>query len=473
MDVWQLDATAQADFIRTGEIAPLELVELAIARIEQLNPVVNAVITKLYDKARQTAQDTPLLDAPFWGVPILLKDFLCETAGDPYYCGSKFLRDIDWRSQHDSYLAQRLRQAGFIFLGKTALPEFAGGAMTESEAFGVTHNPWNLAHSPDGSSGGSAVAVASGMVAVAHGNDGLGSLRGPASACGIIGLKPSRGRLPVGPNWHSGMFGNVAEFVLTRSVRDTAAILDAVHGAASGNIFHAPTPSKRYVDALKADSTRYRFGLMVHDTILKLPVHPDCQRAIEKAGKFLETLHHHVEYAYPPQLDGATGLGLALRVIGATGIAHTLDRWGEIIGRDITEDDVEAGTWGAAQLGRTYDGVLVQAAYDRIANGACRVVEWWDEGYDFLITPVRTQPPPPIGLSDPDELTAAFGFFTMPYSFSGQPAIALPAHQTADGLPIGIQIVANYGREDLLLQIAAQLERAGLWSQPLPMPPIA
>jgi amidase len=469
MDYWTLDATAQADLIRRREIQPLELVDAVIQRIEALNPSINAVVSPLFDKARTAARQKENPDAPFFGVPLLLKDFLCETAGDPYYCGAKLLRDIDWHSKRDSYLAQRFRQAGFIFVGKTNLPEFAGSAITKCEAFGATRNPWNLDHTSDGSSGGSAAAVASGMVAVAHGNDGLGSIRGPASACGLVGLKPSRGRLPTGPAWQAGFFGNIVEFVLTKSVRDTATILDAVHGAASGNIFKAPQPNHPYRDELTAPFRPYRFGIMTHDTILNLPVHPDCQHAVEQAGALLEAQGHTVEYAFPPQLEtGATGLGLALRIVLATGFTALLNRWAETIGREINEQDVEPETWASAQLGKDYTGVQVQEAYHRLANGACRVVEWWDTGYDFLITPVRTQPPPKLGLSDPDQLTAAFGFFTMPYSLSGQPAIAIPIHVTDSGLPVGVQIVADYGREDLLLQIATQLERANPWVDKLP-----
>jgi amidase len=470
LEALDLDATAQAELIRRGEIAPIELVDAAIARIERLNPALNAVITPLFDKARAQAQDDALPQGAFRGVPMLLKDFLCETEGDPYYCGTKFLRDMDWRSKQDSFLAQRLRQAGFILLGKTNLPELAGGAVTESEAFGITRNPWNTDYSPDGSSGGSAAAVASGMVAVAHANDGLGSIRGPASACGLVGLKPSRGRMPVGPGWHAGLFGNISEFVLTRTVRDMANILDAVQGAAPGNVFGAPPPARLYREELSQRPSKLKIGLMAHDTVMNLDVHPDCKRAVEMTGKLLEAAGHTVEFAFPPQLEGATGLGLALRIITATGLAHTLDQWGELIGRPLLEGDVEAGTWQFAEEGRTYSGVQMQAAYTRLANGACRVVEWWQSGYDLLITPVRTQPPPRIATHTQEEIRAAMGFFTMPYNLSGQPALAIPCYVNEAGLPIGVQLVADYGREDVLIQIAALIEDMQPWIDRYPMP---
>lgn len=470
MAIYALDATGQAELIRNGELSPLELLDAVITRIDLLNPILNAVITTLYDNARKTAQSDKYRDSPFFGVPLLLKDFLCETAGDPYYCGSTFLRDLDWRSARDSYLATRFREAGFNIIGKTALPEFAGGAITRSDAFGVTRNPWNLAHSPDGSSGGSAAAVASGMVAVAHANDGLGSIRGPAAACGLVGLKPSRGRMPVGPNWHAGMFGNVAEFVLTKSVRDMAAILDAVQGHVAGNLFTAPAPSRPYVDELAVRSRKFKIGLQINDPILDLAVHPDCVKAVEDAGKLLEAMGHDVDYAYPPQLDtDATGLGMSLRILGTTGANASLKDWSEKIGREVTEHDVEANTWATAKEGEGYSGVLVHQAYNRIANGACRVVEWWsDDDYDFLISPVRTQPPSKTDLFGDIETRAAFGFFTMPFSFSGQPALALPMHVNNDNLPIGIQIVADYEREDLLIQLAAQLETINPWEDRYP-----
>ncbi len=229
-ELTSLDATAQAELVRSGAVQPIELVDAAINRIEQLNPQLNAVITPLFEKACDQAVGTRLPNGPFRGVPILLKDFLCHTAGDPYFEGMRYLRDLKWREERDTYLAARFRAAGFVFVGKTNLPELAGGATTEPVAFGPTRNPWDLTRSPGGSGGGSAAAVAVGLVPVAHANDGTGSLRIPASACGLVGLKPSRGRTSLGPARGPGLLGNTVEHVLTRSVRDTAAVLDAVLG---------------------------------------------------------------------------------------------------------------------------------------------------------------------------------------------------------------------------------------------------
>ena len=226
----QLDATAQADLIQRGGIAPIALVDDAITRIERLNPQLNAIITPLFDQGRTQAPSPHLPQGPFRGVPLLLKDFFCQTAGDPYYEGMRFLHDLGWRSTHETYLAAKLWAAGFVLLGKTNVPELASSPVTDSAAFEPTRNPFDPTRTAGGSSGGSAAAVAAGMVAVAHGNDGTGSLRIPASCCGLVGLKPSRGRISLGPASSGGLFGTVCEFVLTRSVRDAAAILDVVAG---------------------------------------------------------------------------------------------------------------------------------------------------------------------------------------------------------------------------------------------------
>lgn len=460
-----LDATAQAELVRRGEVQPRELVEAAIARIERLNPQLNAVITPLFEKAHAQAVASPLPNGPFRGVPLLLKDFLCETAGDPYYEGMRFLRDLQWRSATDSYLAAKFRAAGFIVVGKTNLPELAGPLpITEPEAFGPTRNPWDLTRTPGGSSGGSAAAVASGMVPVAHGNDGTGSIRLPTSCCGLVGLKPSRGRISLGPGRSGGLLGHIVEHVLTRTVRDSAAILDVTAGPMPGDLFVAPPPRRPYSQEIGADPGRLKVGLLIHDPILHLPIHPECIAAVANTGKLLESLGHSVEYSYPPQLEGPTGLGRRyLGVISASTTAAALEAWSARTGRVIGPDDVEPLTWARAEEGRTYTAVQVHAAAQRLVAGICRVPEWWAAGFDLLVTPTMTQLPLHIGEKTPEKLTAAFGFFTGPFSFTGQPAISLPLHWNRDGLPIGVQLIADYGREDLLFRVAWQLEEAQPW----------
>jgi amidase len=477
-ELCRLDATAQADLVRRGEIKPIELVETAIDRIERLNPHLNAVITPLVEQARAQACAPDLPDGPFRGVPLLLKDYFCQVAGTPYYEGMRCLREIDWRSPYDTYLAARFRAAGFIFLGKTNLPELAGGPITDSAAFGPARNPFALARTAGGSSGGSAAAVACGMVAVAHGNDGTGSLRIPASCCGLIGLKPSRGRISPGPARGGGLLGNVSEFVLTRSVRDAAALLDAVAGSMPGDLFVAPTTMLPWREAMLRIPGRMRVGLLSHDPVLKedppdIPgVCADSRTAVADTGRLLAQLGHEVEEAYPPALDRPTGLGLALGILSASGLAATLDAWAERIGRPIGPHDVEPGTWERANEGRTITAERVHWACQRLIAGACRVQEWWALGYDLLVTPTMAQLPPELDAARQAtrlQLAGQFGLFTMPYSFSGQPAISLPLYWTADGLPVGVQIVADYGREDLLLQVAAQLEAAQPWMQRYPI----
>ena len=247
---------------------------MAIARIERLNPALNAVITPLFDQARARAASPDLPEGPFHGVPILLKDYLCHTAGDPYYEGMRFLRDLGWREERDTYLAAKFRAAGLVFLGKTNLPELAGAPITEPMAFGPTRNPWDITRSPGGSSGGSAAAVAAGLGPVAHGNDGYGSLRIPASACGVVGLKPSRGRTSLGPARSPGLLGNVVEHVLTRTVRDAAAILDAVAGSLPGDLFVAPPPHRPYREEVGVDPGHLHVGLLMHDPFLEASGRP-------------------------------------------------------------------------------------------------------------------------------------------------------------------------------------------------------
>jgi amidase len=381
----------------------------------------------------------------------------------------RYLRDLGWRSAADTYLAQKFRVAGFNFLGKTNLPKLAGGPTTEPQAFGPTRNPWDVTRSAGGSSGGSAAAVASGMVAVAHGNDGTGSLRIPASCCGLVGLKPSRGRISLGPGNGGGLLGNIVEFVLVRSVRDPAGILDAIAGPMPGDLFIAP-PSDPYQNHMHPQPGRLRVGLLIRDLFLSQPGHPDCINAVERAGQFLESLGHHVEYSHPPAFEGPTGLGLALRMISTSGLAATLDDWSETNRHAITVQDVEPGTWTAAEEGRTYTAVQIYAAYQRLLSGIGRTADWWADGFDLLITPTMTQPPPKLGLSG-TELGTVFGLFFMAVSMSGLPAISLPLHWTLDGLPVGVQLVADYGREDILLQIAKQLEEAFAWAERWPSAP--
>ena len=460
-----LDATAQAELVRTGEVSPAELVEEAITRIDKLNPQLNAVITPLFDKARQSAAGS-LPDGPFRGVPMVLKDLACHSAGDPMYEGMKFLKDAGWIEQHDTYLARRFRAAGFVFVAKTNTPEMGILPTTEPLAFGPTRNPWDTSRSTGGSSGGSAAAVASGMVAVGHANDGGGSIRIPASECGLVGLKPSRGRTSLGPDYGDVFGGLVAEHVVTRSVRDTAAVLDAVHGLEPGDPFTAPTPVRPYAEEVGAPVETLRIGLLT--TSATSPVDPACAAAAEATARLLESLGHQVEPSYPAALDDADFTQHFITFWSA-GNAWSLDYWGRKVGRPATEDDVEPLTWALCEMGRSYSAAEWLTAREWLQAASRRVAAWWED-FDILLTPTIAEPPPRLGEfgSTPDNplagLFRAAGLvpFTPPYNVTGQPAISLPL-QWHEGLPIGVQLVAAYGREDLLLRLSAQLEQAAPW----------
>lgn len=470
-DVW-MDATAQAELVRSGETSPSELVESAIERIERLNPELNAVITPLFDSAL-AAVDRGLPSGPFSGVPLLLKDLVCHSAGAPFYGGMRFLRDQGHIAADDSYLASRFRAAGFVLLGKTNTPELGILPTTEPEAFGPSRNPWDTTRSTGGSSGGSAAAVASGMVAVAHANDGGGSIRIPASECGLVGLKPTRARTTLGPDIGDIRGGIVCEHVLTRSVRDTAAILDSVGGPASGDPYVAPVPVRPYIEEVGSDPGRLRVGLMT--SLVGGEVHPDCLEAATETARLLESLGHHVEAAHPQALDEADFTGNFI-TLWAIGNAADIDYWGRMYGRQLRQEEMEPLTWSLVEMGRSFSGPQYLAALDWLQAWSRRVQLWWEHGFDLLLTPTIAEPPPPLGQFDspPDNpLAALFRAgalvpFTPQFNVTGQPAISLPLAWNGDGLPIGSQLVAPYGREDLLLRVAAQLEQARPWEDRRP-----
>jgi amidase len=470
-----LDATAQAELVRRGDVTPVTLVDAAIARIEKLNPTLNAVITPLFEKARAQAASPNLPSGPFRGVPLVLKDLIAHSAGDPYHAGMRFLRDLAWVEPNDTDLVARFRAAGFIIVGKTNTPELGTIPTAESVAHGATGNPWDPSRSTGGSSGGSAAAVASGMVPVAHGNDGGGSIRIPASECGLVGLKPSRGRISLGPEFGEVWGGLAGEHVLTRSVRDTAAILDGVAGPLPGDPYTAPLPGRPFVAEVGAEPARLRIGYLTHTPAHIVATHPDCVAAAEAAARLLESLGHTVEIAHPAALDDPE-VGPPWTTIVSTALARDLDYWSHRTGKAITKDDVEPLTWVMAEIGRIFSARDYVAALELLHAHARRVTSWWAEGFDLLLTPTLAEPPPLLGElpSTPDDplgntaRQTAFVTVTSPFNMTGQPAISLPLHWNGAGLPIGIQLVAAYGREDLLIQIASQLEQARPWADRRP-----
>jgi amidase len=470
-----LDATAQAELVRRREVSPLELVDAAIARVERLNPQLNAVILPRFEKARAEARGA-LPAGPFRGVPMLLKDLFCHTAGDPYHAGMEFLRRRNWVADKDTFLAAKFRAAGFVCVGRTNVPELGPLPTTEPLAYGATRNPWDLNRSPGGSSGGSGAAVAARLVAVAHGNDGGGSIRIPSSANGLVGLKPSRGRTSLGPDYGESWNGAVAEHVLTRSVRDTAAVLDAVAGPMPGDPYYAPPPSRPFLEEAGRDPGRLRIGLLTHVPTAMAEVHADCRCAAEDAAKLLASLGHRVEEAFP----AALGEGEFQRHFGAVVMSWTardLDHWSARVGAPIGAEDVEPHTWQLAQAGRGVPAPELIAAQVWLQGFTRRVAQWWNEGFDLLLTPTMAEPPVMLGEMTATREDPMRGFlrslpsvvFTAPFNVTGQPAISLPLNWSPSGLPIGSQLVAAYGREDLLIQVAAQLEQARPWAERLPL----
>lgn len=476
-DPLSLDATAQAGLLRQGALSAGELVELAIARIEALNPALNAVIHRRYEAARaEAARAAP--DAPFAGVPFLVKDLMLTTAGDPYHGGSRYLRRIGHVATHDSFLAARYRRAGFVILGRTNTPEFGTVCTTEPAAWGATRNPWSLAHSPGGSSGGSAAAVASGMVALAHGNDGGGSIRVPAAHCGLYGLKPSRGLISHGPDRGEVWLGAAHEHVLTRSVRDSAAVLDLSAGMESGDPYPDAWHRGTALAAVTADPPRLRIGVMTRCPGGRLALHADCLRAVEDAAALLADLGHHVDYAHPAALDEVDEERHFMRMVAAW-TAHDLDAAVAASGQALRADDIEAHTAAVCTMGRAVSGIDYLRAQVWLQAWARRIAGWWDEGYDCLLTPVAAAPPPRIGefaATDDDPIaplrgTVPYIAFTSPFNVTGQPAASLPLYWSGSGLPIGVQLVTRLGEDARLLALSAELERARPWHARRPPAP--
>jgi amidase len=468
----QLDATAQAELVRAGEVSPRELVEASIERIEALNGDLNAVIHPLFEQALETEP----ADGPFRGVPFVVKDLICSVAGAPHHEGMRFLRDLGFRADSDSWLADRFRKAGFVFVGKTNTPELGILPTTEPLAYGPSRNPWDTSRSTGGSSGGSGAAVASGMVAIGHANDGGGSIRIPASCNGLVGLKATRGRVSLAPlgDFASGLG---TELVVSRSVRDTAAVLEwTCAETPPGEPYFAPPRERPYTEEVGADPGPLRIGLMTSAPGGQVETHPDCVAAAEEAGRTLESLGHSVEPSYPLALDDPGYIENFL-VRWTAAVAAGLDFWSMRTGKQIGPDDVEPLTWALAEQGRSRSGAdyLMAVGYAQFVTRA--VAQWWQE-FDLLVTPTMAAPPAVIGTmgsgAEDDEPTMPivraipYATFTAGFNATGQPAISLPLHWGEDGLPIGVQLVGDLGREDLLIRVASQLEQARPWAERRP-----
>lgn len=458
----RLDAVAQAALVRQGEIAPIELLEATIAGIERLNPRLNAVVTKLYDAARREArQQRPA--GPFGGVPFLLKDSGAPYAGARMTSGSRLLAGhVPGR---DGRLVVRLKRAGLIVLGKTNCAEFGLLPATEPELFGPTRNPWNPQHSAGGSSGGSAAAVAAGMVPMAHGSDGGGSIRIPAGCCGVFGLKPSRGRVPLEPGCGAVRRRLVVEHALTRSVRDSAALLDATCGPEIGSRQPAPVLSRRFQDEVGADPGRLRIAFAPP---IGTRLHRDCQAALEDAAMLCEDLGHELT-EMQPRFD-CRRIGAAFAALWSRACAETLDGIARDRGRPVSESEVEPQTWALYQNARRADA----SNYRRVladCQALSREMARFFETCDIWLAPVSSEPPPLLGSFGfvPDDPMQVFrraqAFAPLPgvCNLTGQPAMSVPLYRNPQGLPIGSHFAARFGDEATLFRLAAQLEAARPW----------
>lgn len=462
-----LDAVALRDLIADGEITPEEATESALARIDAANAALNAVAVPLPDIARAVAADPRLPRGPFHGVPFLLKDAGACLAGLPLYMGSGLLRSLGWRAPADTVLGGRFRAAGVVTIGKTTLPEFGCQPTTQPVAFGACRNPWDTARSTAGSSGGAAAAVAAGLVPAAHASDIGGSIRLPAAWCGAVGLKPSRGRTSTLPITDP----NLVEHVITRSVRDTAAFLDAVGGADPTDTYHLPAPAAPYATAILNAPDGLRIGYVESVEAIGVTVAQDCVAAVAEAAQLLEAIGHHVEPGLPPRLFDEEFATHHLRSAGWE-LQHMLDGLAAAVGRPLTPADVEPYTWALASVGANLTDATYSASQTWQRAYTAEVSAWWANDFDLLLTPAAGEPPalleellPPP--SDPLSILPRFEriwCFAAPFSVTGQPAISLPIGRTAGGLPVGIQLIAALGREDLLLRVAAQLETAAPWS---------
>ena len=464
-DYERYDGLGLAGLVRGGEVKPEEMLEAAIERVEALNPALNAVVTRLYDQAR-AALAAGLPAGPFTGVPYALKDLGALYTGAVTSYGSRLFAGAV--ADHDSEYTVRLKRAGLVILAKTNTPEMGLAPSTEPRLFGPTRNPWNRAHSAGGSSGGSAAAVAGGMLPMAHATDGGGSIRIPASCCGLFGLKPTRARNPMGPDAGEGWGGASVGHAVTRSVRDSAALLDVTAGPDVGDPYWAPPPAGPFLDEVGRPPGRLRIALATASWN-GAPVDPECAAAATDAARLCESLGHHVEEARPDYNHEA--LGQATRIIIGANVRAALDVGAKARGRAVEAGDVERVTWEFAALGASHTA----ADYARsigVVHRTGRAVARFFTRHDIVLSPTMCRPPFPLGVLDMSSadadaylaaVLASIGFTSL-FNSSGNPAMSVPLAWSRSGLPIGIQFAAPFGGEALLFRLAGQLEAARPWA---------
>jgi len=465
-DLGWMDAVTLAELVRNGQVSPLELVDAAIARIERDDPSVNAVVIRRFEQARAEASGE-LPDGPFRGVPILLKDDQQLSAGDPSHAGCRAVKAAGFVADHDGVVVRHLREAGFVILGRTNVPELCSWPSTEPLAYGPTRNPWDLERTAGGSSGGSAAAVAAGMVPLATGSDGGGSVRLPAAMCGIVGTKPSRGRVSAGPDLGQAWGGLSTSGVLSRNIRDAAALLDVIAGPEPGDPYAPFGPGGPFSLQVGADPGHLRVGVVERPTTGDWHSTEPAD-AVRRVADLLAGAGHEVTADGPDALRD-TSFGAFSRVIVAAAVAAELSNWELRIGRSIDDDELEDVNRWYRSWARTLTGADYVAAEAALHTYARRLLTWWQEdGFDLLVLPVFSGVVPPLGWF---ELPSAGGSWPGVFNFlgqfnvSGQPALSVPAYWDADGLPVGVQLVAGPGREDILFRVGRQLEDAIGWDQ--------
>jgi Asp-tRNA(Asn)/Glu-tRNA(Gln) amidotransferase A subunit family amidase len=469
----EYDGMGLAELVRTRQVAADEVLEAAITRIEALNPALNAVVTRVYDEARAAAPDGSL-DAPFVGVPFLLKDLGGAQAGVPMSAGSRFFEHAP--APVDAETVVRYKRAGLRILGRTNTPEFGLNASTEPVLFGPTRNPWDLTRSSGGSSGGSAAAVAARMVPLAHASDGGGSIRIPASCCGLFGMKTTRARLSYAPYAGEGLAGCSVEHVVSRSVRDSAAALDASAGPAVGDPYFAPLPQRPFLEEVGAAPAPLRIALTT-EAFDGRAVHPDCVAAAEAAAALCEQLGHHVERAAPAY--DVAGLDQTYNQVFAINAAANIRLRARSLGLNPEANGFERVTWGMVESADRVSAPDYVQMLSRL-HAISRRIQAFFQTYDMLLTPTLAEPPVKLGVldmmsEDVDAFTARlwrYTPFTYPFNVTGQPAMSVPLSWNGDGLPIGVHFVGRYGDEAGLFRLAGQLEQARPWADRRPPDPV-
>jgi amidase len=468
----QYDAIGLAALVKAKDVSAGELLDAALARTAAVNPAINAVCQLSPAVARAQIDSAAWgAEAPLAGVPFLFKDLTTTVKGLPVSHGSR-LFDLA-PGEADSELAARYRAGGLVFFGRTTTPEFGANCTTESLVYGgPTRNPWDLSRSGGGSSGGAAAAVAAGILPVAHASDGGGSIRIPASACGLFGLKPSRMRNPMGPVHGEGWGGMTSDHVVSRTVRDSALMLDISHGPDAGAPYSAPHFAGSYLEEAGLPPGALRVGLLL-DTPAGTELHDDCRDATLETARLLERLGHHVEPVRLPPIDFEV-FAHSMRVVVAAGTARAARAGAALRGKRLTLDDVELSTFTAVDFALRHSAVDYADAITFL-HGVGRQLGAFMRGHDVLLTPTLTAPPVPLGTYAMHQdyvthrsRTILFTQFLPYFNASGQPCMSVPMHWNGDGLPIGVQFVANMGREDLLFRLAAQLEAACPWAHRRP-----